>query len=163
MDDNNLKIARYLTGALFLALAIASFLQIYLICSPSEFSAYTAYSSPYVISCIVSAFGAAIIAVSMFRGMCQVFIVGAGFQAVSCLIELLALHKTIVNIFSAVLLLAGYVLAVFAVRDKKNASKYEIVSVVLLFLKQSQQKLQKIRIIWLNLISRTVMATWVFP
>ena len=130
MDDNNLKIARYLTGALFLALAIASFLQIYLICSPSEFSAYTAYSSPYVISCIVSAFGAAIIAVSMFRGMCQVFIVGAGFQAVSCLIELLALHKTIVNIFSAVLLLAGYVLAVFAVRDKKNASKYEIVSVV---------------------------------
>lgn len=38
---------------------------------------------------------------------------------------------TIVNIFSFVLLLLGYVLIVFALQDKKNASKYVIASVVL--------------------------------
>ena len=70
-------------------------------------------------------------AVSMFLGMRQVFIVGAGVQAVSCLIKLLALHKNIMNILSAVLLLLGYVLIVFALQDKKNASKYAIVSVIL--------------------------------
>ena len=70
-------------------------------------------------------------AVSMFLGMRQVFIVGAGFQAVSCLIKLLALHKNIMNILSAVLLLTGYVLAAFAIQDKKNTSKYVIASVVL--------------------------------
>lgn len=67
-------------------------------------------------------------AVSMFLGMRQVFIVGAGFQAVSCLIKLLALHENIMNILSAVLLLAGYVLAAFAIQDKKNTSKYVIVN-----------------------------------
>ena len=70
-------------------------------------------------------------AVSMFLGIRQVFMVGAGVQAVSCLIKLLALHKNIMNILSAVLLLLGYVLIVFALQDKKNASKYKIVSVVL--------------------------------
>ena len=70
-------------------------------------------------------------AVSMFLGMRQVFMVGAGVQAVSCLIKLLDLPKNIVNIFSFVLLLLGYVLIVFALQDKKNASKYAIVSVVL--------------------------------
>ena len=70
-------------------------------------------------------------AVSMFLGMRQVFIVGAGFQAVSSLIKLLALHKNIMNILSAVLLLTGYVLAAFAIQDKKNTSKYVIASVVL--------------------------------
>ena len=70
-------------------------------------------------------------AVSMFLGIRQVFMVGAGVQAVSCLIKLLDLPKNIVNIFSFVLLLLGYVLIVFAVQDKKNASKYKIVSVVL--------------------------------
>ena len=35
------------------------------------------------------------------------------------------------NIFSFVLLLLGYVLIVFALQDKKNASKYAIVSVIL--------------------------------
>lgn len=70
-------------------------------------------------------------AVSMFLGIRQVFMVGAGVQAVSCLIKLLDLPKNIVNIFSFVLLLLGYVLIVFALQDKKNASKYAIVSVIL--------------------------------
>lgn len=120
MNDRNLKMARYITGVLFLALAITSFLYKY------KFS-----DSTYAIGYIVSALGAAIMAVSMFLGMRQVFIVGAGFQAVSCLIKLLALHENIMDILSAVLLLAGYVLAAFAIQDKKNTSKYVIVSVVL--------------------------------
>ena len=70
-------------------------------------------------------------AVSMFLGIRQVFMVGAGVQAVSYLIKLLDLPKNIVNIFSFVLLLLGYVLIVFALQDKKNASKYAIVSVIL--------------------------------
>ena len=70
-------------------------------------------------------------AVSMFLGIRQVFMVGAGVQAVSYLIKLLDLPKNIVNIFSFVLLLLGYVLIVFALQDKKNASKYVIASVVL--------------------------------
>ena len=131
MDEKNLKIARYLTGAIFLALALTSFLYTDPILFASASSAYTAYSSTYVIGYIVSAIGAVMMAVSMFLGIRQVFMVGAGFQAVSCLIKLLDSPKNIVNIFSFVLLLLGYVLIVFAVQDKKNASKYKIVSVVL--------------------------------
>ena len=125
MNDKNLKIARYITGVLFLALAITSFLY-----------KYSYPDSTYAIGYIVSALGAAIMAVSMFLGMRQVFIVGAGVQAVSCLIRLLASQefsslKNIKSIFSLVLLLLGYVLIALAIQDKKNTSKYVIVSVVL--------------------------------
>ena len=141
MDEKNLKIVRYITGVLFLALAITSFLY-----------KYTFSGSTYAIGYIVSALGAAIMAVSMFLGMRQVFIVGAGFQAVSCLIKLLALHENIMNILSAVLLLAGYVLAAFAIQDKKNTSKYVIVSVVLFLIGNIANQIafltDKLSIIW---------------
>ena len=143
MDEKNLKIARYITGVLFLALAITSFLYKY---------TYSDFASTYAIGYIVSAFGAAIMAVSMFLGMRQVFMVGAGVQAVSCLIKLLALHKNIMNILSAVLLLAGYVLAAFAIQDKKNTSKYAIVSVVLFLIGNIANQIafltDKLSIIW---------------
>ena len=145
MNEKNLKIARYITGVLFLALAITSFLYKY------TFSGST-YAIGYAIGYIVSALGAAIMAVSMFLGMRQVFIVGAGFQAVSCLIKLLALHENIMNILSAVLLLAGYVLAAFAIQDKKNTSKYVIVSVVLFLIGNIANQIafltDKLSIIW---------------
>ena len=141
MNEKNLKIVRYITGVLFLALAITSFLY-----------KYTFSGSTYAIGYIVSALGAAIMAVSMFLGMRQVFIVGAGFQAVSCLIKLLALHENIMNILSAVLLLAGYVLAAFAIQDKKNTSKYVIVSVVLFLIGNIANQIafltDKLSIIW---------------
>ena len=145
MNEKNLKIVRYITGVLFLALAITSFLYKY------TFSGST-YAIGYAIGYIVSALGAAIMAVSMFLGMRQVFIVGAGFQAVSCLIKLLALHENIMNILSAVLLLAGYVLAAFAIQDKKNTSKYVIVSVVLFLIGNIANQIafltDKLSIIW---------------
>ena len=145
MNEKNLKIVRYITGVLFLALAITSFLYKY------TFSSST-YAIGYAIGYIVSALGAAIMAVSMFLGMRQVFIVGAGFQAVSCLIKLLALHENIMNILSAVLLLAGYVLAAFAIQDKKNTSKYVIVSVVLFLIGNIANQIafltDKLSIIW---------------
>lgn len=145
MNEKNLKIVRYITGVLFLALAITSFLYKY------PFSGST-YAIGYAIGYIVSALGAAIMAVSMFLGMRQVFIVGAGFQAVSCLIKLLALHENIMNILSAVLLLAGYVLAAFAIQDKKNTSKYVIVSVVLFLIGNIANQIafltDKLSIIW---------------
>ena len=141
MNEKNLKIVRYITGVLFLALAITSFLY-----------KYTFSGSTYAIGYIVSALGAAIMAVSMFLGMRQVFIVGAGFQAVSCLIKLLALHENIMSILSAVLLLAGYVLAAFAIQDKKNTSKYVIVSVVLFLIGNIANQIafltDKLSIIW---------------
>ena len=143
MNEKNLKIVRYITGVLFLALAITSFLYKY---------TYSDFASTYAIGYIVSAFGAAIMAVSMFLGMRQVFMVGAGVQAVSCLIKLLALHKNIMNILSAVLLLAGYVLAAFAIQDKKNTSKYAIVSVVLFLIGNIANQIafltDKLSIIW---------------
>ena len=143
MNEKNLKIVRYITGVLFLALAITSFLYKY---------TYSDFASTYAIGYIVSAFGAAIMAVSMFLGMRQVFMVGAGVQAVSCLIKLLALHKNIMNILSAVLLLAGYVLAAFAIQDKKNTSKYVIVSVVLFLIGNIANQIafltDKLSIIW---------------
>ena len=145
MNEKNLKIVRYITGVLFLALAITSFLYKY------TFSGST-YAIGYAIGYIVSALGAAIMAVSMFLGMRQVFIVGAGFQAVSCLIKLLALHKNIMNILSAVLLLTGYVLAAFAIQDKKNTSKYVIASVVLFLIGNIANQIafltDKLSIIW---------------
>lgn len=145
MNEKNLKIVRYITGVLFLAFAITSFLYKY------TFSGST-YAIGYAIGYIVSALGAAIMAVSMFLGMRQVFIVGAGFQAVSCLIKLLALHENIMNILSAVLLLAGYVLAAFAIQDKKNTSKYVIVSVVLFLIGNIANQIafltDKLSIIW---------------
>lgn len=145
MNEKNLKIVRYITGVLFLALAITSFLYKY------TFSGST-YAIGYAIGYIVSALGAAIMAVSMFLGMRQVFIVGAGFQAVSCLIKLLALHENIMNILSAVLLLAGYVLAAFAIQDKKNTSKYVIVSIVLFLIGNIANQIafltDKLSIIW---------------
>ncbi len=145
MNEKNLKIVRYITGVLFLALAITSFLYKY------TFSGST-YAIGYAIGYIVSALGAAIMAVSMFLGMRQVFIVGAGFQAVSCLIKLLALHENIMNILSAVLLLAGYLLAAFAIQDKKNTSKYVIVSVVLFLIGNIANQIafltDKLSIIW---------------
>lgn len=145
MNEKNLKIVRYITGVLFLALAITSFLYKY------TFSGST-YAIGYAIGYIVSALGAAIMAVSMFLGMRQVFIVGAGFQAVSCLIKLLALHENIMNILSAVLLLAGYVLAALAIQDKKNTSKYVIVSVVLFLIGNIANQIafltDKLSIIW---------------
>ena len=145
MNEKNLKIVRYITGVLFLALAITSFLYKY------TFSGST-YAIGYAIGYIVSALGAAIMAVSMFLGMRQVFIVGAGFQAVSCLIKLLALHENIMNILSAVLLLTGYVLAAFAIQDKKNTSKYVIASVVLFLIGNIANQIafltDKLSIIW---------------
>ena len=91
-------------------------------------------------------------AVSMFLGIRQVFMVGAGVQAVSYLIKLLDLPKNIVNIFSFVLLLLGYVLIVFAVQDKKNASKYAIASVVLFLIGNIANQIafltDKLSIIW---------------
>ena len=138
MNEKNLKIVRYITGVLFLALAITSFLYKY------TFSGST-YAIGYAIGYIVSALGAAIMAVSMFLGMRQVFIVGAGFQAVSCLIKLLALHENIMNILSAVL-------AAFAIQDKKNTSKYVIVSVVLFLIGNIANQIafltDKLSIIW---------------
>lgn len=152
MNEKDLRIIRYLAGAIFLALALISFLYTYPVLFASASSAYAAYSSTYVIGYIVSALGAAIMAVSMFLGMRQVFIVGAGFQAVSCLIKLLALHENIMNILSAVLLLAGYVLAAFAIQDKKNTSKYVIVSVVLFLIGNIANQIafltDKLSIIW---------------
>ena len=75
-------------------------------------------------------------AVSILLGMRQVFMVGAGFQAVSCLIKLLFLHmgtpaQDIVNIFSCILSLAGYVLIALTIQEKKNTTKYEILSIAL--------------------------------
>lgn len=131
MNEKDLRIIRYLAGAIFLALALISFLYTYPVLFASASSAYAAYSSTYVIGYIVSAVGAIMIAVSMFLGIRQVFMAGAGFQAVSCLINALNSPKNIVNIFSLVLLLLSYALIAFAVQDKKNASKYEIVCVVL--------------------------------
>lgn len=89
MNEKDLKIIRYLAGAIFLALALSSFLYIYPFLFASASSAYTAYSSTSVIRDIVSAIGAVMMAVSMLLGMRQVFMVGAGFQAVSCLVKLL--------------------------------------------------------------------------
>lgn len=125
MDEKNLKIARYLTGALFLALALVSLTV-----------SFPYYTTSDKVGYVVSALGAVIMAVSMFLGMRQIFIVGTGFRAVSCLIRLLASQefssrKNIVSIFSLVLLLLGYVFIALAIQDKKNASKYEIVSVAL--------------------------------
>lgn len=164
MNEKNLKIVRYITGVLFLALAITSFLYKY------TFSGST-YAIGYAIGYIVSALGAAIMAVSMFLGMRQVFIVGAGFQAVSCLIKLLALHENIMNILSAVLLLAGYVLAAFAIQDKKNTSKYVIVSVVLFLIGNIANQIafltDKLSIIWalkdfVSVVSPILLACIVF-
>lgn len=152
MNEKDLRIIRYLAGAIFLALALISFLYTYPVLFASASSAYAAYSSTYVIGYIVSAVGAIMIAVSMFLGIRQVFIVGAGFQAVSCLIKLLALHENIMNILSAVLLLAGYLLAAFAIQDKKNTSKYVIVSVVLFLIGNIANQIafltDKLSIIW---------------
>ena len=137
MNEKDLKIIRYLAGAIFLALALSSFLlYIYPFLFASASSAYTAYSSASVIRDIVSAIGAVMMAVSMLLGMRQVFMVGAGFQAVSCLIKLLFSHmgapaQDIVNIFSCILSLDGYVLIALTIQEKKNAAKYEILSIAL--------------------------------
>ena len=125
MDDKKLKIIRYLAGAIFLALALTSF-----------FNSFFFHSTSYKIEYIVSALGAVMMAMSLFSGKHQIFMVGVGFQAVSCLIKLLfsqmgAPAQNIVNIISCVLLLAGYVLIALAIQEKKNKPKYEILSVVL--------------------------------
>ena len=136
MNEKDLKIIRCLAGAIFLALALSSFLYIYPFLFASASSAYTAYSSTSVIRDIVSAIGAVMMAVSMLLGMRQVFMVGAGFQAVSCLIKLLFSHmgapaQDTVNIISCVLLLAGYVFIALAIQEKKNKTIYEILSIAL--------------------------------
>lgn len=136
MNEKDLKIIRYLAGAIFLALALSSFLYIYPFLFASASSAYTAYSSTSVIRDIVSAIGAVMMAVSMLLGMRQVFMVGAGFQAVSCLVKLLFSRigtpaQDTVNIISCVLLLAGYVFIALAIQEKKNKTIYEILSIAL--------------------------------
>ena len=125
MDDKKLKIIRYLAGAIFLSLALSS-----LLCS------FLYYTSGYKIRYIVSALGAIMMAVSLFSGMYQIFMVGVGFQAVSCLVKLLFSRmgtpaQDIVNIFSCILSLAGYVLIALTIQEKKNKTKYEILSIVL--------------------------------
>ena len=136
MNEKDLRIIRYLAGAIFLALALSSFLYIYPFLFASASSAYTAYSSTSVIRDIVSAIGAVMMAVSMLLGMRQVFMVGAGFQAVSCLVKLLFSRigtpaQDTVNIISCVLLLAGYVFIALAIQEKKNKTIYEILSIAL--------------------------------
>ena len=120
MDDKKLKIIRYLAGAIFLSLALSSFL-----CS------FLYYTTGYKIRYIVSALGAAMLAVSIFLGIRQIFMVGAGFQAVSCLVRLLSSWMSTVNIISCILLLAGYVLIALAIQEKKNKTIYEIMSIAL--------------------------------
>ena len=60
MNEKDLRIIRYLAGAIFLALALISFLYTYPVLFASASSAYAAYSSTYVIGYIVSAVGAII-------------------------------------------------------------------------------------------------------
>ena len=119
MDDKKLKIIRYLAGAIFLSLALSSFL-----CS------FLYYTTGYKIRYIVSALGV-MMAVSLFSGMYQIFMVGVGFQAVSCLVRLLSSWMSTVNIISCILLLAGYVLIALAIQEKKNKTIYEILSIAL--------------------------------
>ena len=125
MNDKNLKIIRYLAGIIFLSLALTSFL-----CS------FLYHTTGYKIGYIVSALGAAMLAVSIFLGIRQIFMVGAGFQAVSCLVKLLFSRigtpaQDTVNIISCVLLLAGYVFIALAIQEKKNKTIYEILSIAL--------------------------------
>ncbi len=125
MNDKNLKIIRYLVGIIFLSLALTSFL-----CS------FLYHTTGYKIGYIVSALGAAMLAVSIFLGIRQIFMVGAGFQAVSCLVKLLFSRigtpaQDTVNIISCVLLLAGYVFIALAIQEKKNKTIYEILSIAL--------------------------------
>ena len=124
MADKKLKIIRYLAGAIFLSLALSSFLCSFL-CS------FLYYTTGYKIRYIVSALGAIMMAVSLFSGMYQIFMVGVGFQAVSCLVRLLSSWMSTVNIISCILLLAGYVLIALAIQEKKNKTIYEILSIAL--------------------------------
>ena len=117
MDEKNLKVIRYLTGAMFITMALTWI--------PSVLS-YWGSGFIWLFVSILGFAGALLSALAMFSGTYSLFAVGVGMLALQDLISLRG-----VTICRNIFLLIAYILLVVAVFQKKNTGVIGIISALL--------------------------------
>lgn len=117
MDEKNLKVIRYLAGAMFIAVALTWI--------PSVLS-YWGSGFIWLFMSILGLAGVLLSALSMFSGTYSLFAVGVGMLALQNLISLRG-----VTICRNIFLLIAYILLAVAVLQKKKAGVIGIISAFL--------------------------------
>lgn len=117
MNEKNLKVIRYLTGAMFIAVALRWI--------PSVLT-YWGSGFIWLFISILGLAGVLLSALSMFSGTYSLFAVGVGMLALQDLISLSG-----VTICRNIFLLIAYILLAVAVLQKKNAGVIGIISALL--------------------------------
>ena len=121
MNDKFFKKVQYFTGMLFVLSAIMSFCQFFM--------------NYYRIAAIFSTIGILLMAASMFTGMYQLLMAGAGVQIVASIIELVSFiqgtssQRAMSYVLSYIFLALGYAVVALAACQKKTAFKYGLISV----------------------------------
>lgn len=123
MDEKNLKIIRYLTGAIFAVQFIVSAVNL-----AGRLGWYSWYQKP---ACIVEVLGILLMAVSLFIGTYSLLAIGAGMQSVGILLSIIFEMYT----FSSILLFIAYALIALTTSQEKNSITIGIVSAALFIIK----------------------------
>lgn len=122
MNDKFFKTVQYFTGMLFVLSAIMSLCRFFMPASQ--------------IVVIFFTIGTLLMAISMFTGMYQMLMAGAGVQAVASIIKLILFIRETSQplmsyVISYIFLALGYAIVVLAVCQKKTACKYSLISAIL--------------------------------
>ena len=121
MNDKFFKTVQFFTGMLFVLSAIMSFCQFFM--------------NYYPIAAIFSTVGILLMAVSVFTGMYQLLMAGAGVQIVASIVRLVSFiqetssQRAMSYVLSHIFLALGYAVVALAACQKKTACKYGLISV----------------------------------
>lgn len=142
MDDKNLKIIRYLAGAMFVVSFIMILLEITGVTSFDFYSGYFAhamsqltwiYSTPAL---ILEMSAVLVLAVGMFAGIYTLLPVAAGIYCLAYIVDIImSFNGSIINLFALLNLfaLAGYVFFALSVGQREASIRYGLVSIIILF------------------------------
>lgn len=127
MNEKDLKIIRYLAGAMFALVGLSSILSV-IFCLENS-TAWGSYA--------LTAISAILMAVSMFFIKYELLMAGAGVQVIVWFVNIFSMKLPITGwdipkILFYILLIAGYVIIILATLRNKNACKYGFISVALI-------------------------------
>lgn len=127
MNGKDLKIIRYLAGAMFALVGLSSILSV-IFCLENS-TAWGSYA--------LTAISAILMAVSMFFIKYELLMAGAGVQVIVWFVNIFSMKLPITGwdipkILFYILLIAGYVIIILATLRNKNACKYGFISVALI-------------------------------
>ena len=123
MDEKNLKVIRYLTGAIFAVQFIISL--------PALKRGFGWGNWLLAVSCTMEVIGVLLMAISLFIGIYSLLTIGAGMKSIGILIGVFTGRYEI----SVILIFIAYALIALTTRQKKNAITIGIVSAGLIIIR----------------------------